>query len=88
MAMVFGYVYSKTAQRHGARYQWKKKPAMLSLGIFPKVTLKEARDKNDGIRKLLDQGLNPAKERLAEKKEALNETSFRHFADFPVRITL
>ena len=70
-----------------ARYQWKK-PVMLSLGIFPKVTLKEARDKNDGIRKLLDQGLNPAKERLAEKKEALNETSFRHFADFPVRITL
>lgn len=64
-----------------ARYQWNKKTAMLSLGIYPKVSLKDAREQNAAIRDLLDKGINPAKERLVVKKEVQNTTTFRHFAD-------
>lgn len=47
---------------------------MLSLGVYPVVGLKEARDKNFLLRQQITQGINPALERKKEKsqiKEAL-----------------
>lgn len=49
---------------------------MLSLGKYPVVGLKEARDKNFLLRQQIDQGINPALERKKEKsqvKEAVQE---------------
>lgn len=49
----------------GARY-WRMdfrhagRRGTLSLGVYPRVTLKEARQKREGARKLLDKGVNPS----------------------------
>lgn len=49
---------------------------MLSLGKYPVVGLKEAREKNFLLRQQISQGINPALERKKEKsliKEAIKE---------------
>lgn len=59
-----------------ARYFFEGKEQMLSLGKFPVVGLKEAREKNFLLRQQLDQGINPALERKKEKghiKEAIQD---------------
>lgn len=65
-----------TSKRWRARYFFEGKEQMLSLGKYPVVGLKEARDKNFLLRQQLDQGINPALERKKEKervKEAVQE---------------
>lgn len=42
------------------RYRFGGKASMLALGSYPAVTLGEARERRDGARKLLDEGINPA----------------------------
>ncbi|MFM8331604.1 MAG: tyrosine-type recombinase/integrase, partial [Candidatus Methylumidiphilus sp.] len=43
------------------------KEKRLSLGVYPDVTLKEARAKRDEARKMLSQGIDPAAQRKATK---------------------
>ena len=43
------------------------KEKLLSLGVYPDVTLKRARDKRDEARKLIADGIDPSAERQAEK---------------------
>lgn len=62
-----------TSKRWRARYFFEGKEQMLSLGKYPVVGLKEARDKNFLLRQQLDQGVNPAVERKKEK-ERVKET--------------
>ncbi|MCP9267240.1 Arm DNA-binding domain-containing protein [Xenorhabdus sp. XENO-1] len=45
---------------------------MISLGIYPVVTLNEARTKRDEARKLVANGLNPSEVRKTEKISAAN----------------
>ena len=62
------------SKRWRARYFFEGKEQMLSLGKFPVVGLKEAREKNFLLRQQLDQGLNPSEVRKTEKtrqKEAV-----------------
>lgn len=49
------------------RYRFAGKPQQLSLGTFPDVSLKEAREKRDDVRKLLTSGVNPSEHRKAQK---------------------
>ncbi len=65
-----------TSKRWRARYFFEGKEQMLSLGKFPVVSLKEAREKNFLLRQQIAQGINPAEERKKEKahiKEAVQE---------------
>ena len=65
-----------TSKRWRARYVFGGKEQMLSLGKYPVVGLKEARDKNFLLRQQADQGINPALERKKKKsqiKEAVQE---------------
>ena len=65
-----------TSKRWRARYFFAGKEQMLSLGKYPVVGLKDARDKNFFLRQQIDQGINPAIERKKEKsqiKEAVQE---------------
>jgi len=39
------------------RYRFANKENMLALGVYPEVSLKEARDKRDAIRKLIRDGI-------------------------------
>jgi integrase len=49
------------------RYRFDGKAKMLSLGIYPDVSLKDARDRRDEARKLLADGVDPGKNRKAQK---------------------
>ena len=67
---------TETSKRWRARYFFEGKEQMLSLGKYPVVGLKDARDKNFFLRQQIDQGINPAIERKKEKsqiKEAVQE---------------
>ncbi len=62
------------------RYMLGGKAKMLSLGEYPVVSLKEARDKAYEIRKSLDDGVDPSQERKLGKQFA-GKTSFRAIAE-------
>ncbi|MGJ3398179.1 Arm DNA-binding domain-containing protein, partial [Escherichia coli] len=49
------------------KYRFNGKESRVSLGAYPLVSLAEARQQRDGIRKLLAQNINPAQQRMAEK---------------------
>jgi integrase len=48
-------------------YRYAGKRKTLALGVYPEITLKEARDKRDEARKLLSEGINPSEVRKAKK---------------------
>ncbi|WP_340618621.1 tyrosine-type recombinase/integrase [Xenorhabdus entomophaga] len=62
------------------RYQFAGKTKMISLGVYPVVTLTEARTKRDEARKLVANGINPSEVRKAEKISAANliENTFKN----------
>ena len=53
------------------RYRFKGKPNRISLGVYPAVGLKDAREKHAEARKLLAAGVDPSEER--KKERALNQ---------------
>jgi integrase len=64
------------------RYWQVEKEKSLSLGVYPDVSLSDARKKRDEIRKQLDAGLDPSAERKATKlrKKLADENSFEAVA--------
>lgn len=62
------------------RFQGKEK--RLSFGVYPSVTLKEAREKRFEAGKLLEKGINPSEERKAKKERdiKLYESTLAHVA--------
>lgn len=61
------WVYSDGSKYWRLRYWLAGKEKSLSLGVYPSITLKEARAKRDEQRKLLDGNLDPSAERKAAK---------------------
>lgn len=55
---------------------------MISLGIYPVVSLMEARTKRDEARKLVAGGINPSEARKADKAAAVSQTenTFKNIA--------
>lgn len=49
------------------RYKFDDKEKLLSLGIYPDVGLKGARERRDAARKLLADGIDPGENRKAQK---------------------
>lgn len=60
------------------RYRFDSKEKMLSLGTYPDVGLKEAREKRDEARKLIASGVDPSQHRKATKS-AKQERSANSF---------
>ena len=56
------------------KYRFNKKEQLLSLGIYPDVSLAKARDRRDECRKLLADGINPSGHRKAAKDDSTPET--------------
>ena len=52
------------------RFMIKGKANMLSLGVYPDVSLKDARERRDEARKLIANGIDPSKTRQDGKAEA------------------
>jgi hypothetical protein len=66
---------------NGAKYwRWKYrvlgKEKLLALGVYPEVSLKEARLKRDEARKLLADGIDPGAKRKEDKLTVLALTEF------------
>lgn len=61
------------------RYWLAGKEKSLSLGVYPFVSLKEARAKRDDLRKVLADNLDPSAERKATKYKALLATGINSF---------
>lgn len=51
------------------KYRFAGKEKRLSLGVFPEVSLKEARDRRDAARRLLTEDIDPSEYRQAHKDE-------------------
>ena len=64
---LFLEITPKGSKRWRFRYRFEGRENRLSLGIYPDVTLKEARRKRDELRTLATQGVNPSEERKARK---------------------
>ena len=64
------------------RYRFAGKPKVISLGVYPTITLAEARSRRDDARKLVAEGKNPSEVRK-EQKIALqteSESAFEKIA--------
>lgn len=57
----------KGAKYFRLAYRFDNKQKVLALGVYPDVSLKEARDRRDEARKLLAQGVDPGEHRKAAK---------------------
>ncbi|MBF0583713.1 MAG: integrase arm-type DNA-binding domain-containing protein [Magnetococcales bacterium] len=64
------------------RYRFDGKQKMLSVGVYPDVSLKQARERRDEARRLLAEGIDPGEHRKATKTMAANraENSFEAVA--------
>ncbi|PIR01265.1 MAG: integrase [Nitrospinae bacterium CG11_big_fil_rev_8_21_14_0_20_45_15] len=60
------------------KYRFEGKEKQLSLGVYPDVSLKDARDRRDEARKLVANGIDPSENRKAKKaaREGIAENSF------------
>ena len=50
-------------------YRFSGKQKTMALGVYPSVSLKEAREKRDKAKKLLDAGIDPTQAKQQEKRE-------------------
>lgn len=56
-------------------YRFAGKRKTLSMGVYPDIGLKDARDRRDAARKLLANGVDPAQNRKAEKAAGLDRSA-------------
>jgi len=64
------------------KYRWAGKEKLLALGVYPEVSLKEARVRRDVARKQLSEGIDPSAKRRADRvaAKAASESSFKALA--------
>ena len=73
-------VTPKGSKRWRLRYRFGNKEQMISLGIYPDVSLKKAREKLLEAKTLLGKGINPSRVRLKEKENQQGLESFQSVA--------
>ena len=64
---LFLFITDKGQKWWRFKFSFSGKEGMLSLGTFPKVSLKEARQQADELKEMIRQGINPAMNRKATK---------------------
>ncbi|MDV3457700.1 Arm DNA-binding domain-containing protein [Sphingomonas sp. HF-S4] len=64
-------------------YRWSGKDKTLALGVWPEVSLADARDKRDAARKMVADGIDPAVEKKRRKLRAQidGNTTFKGVAE-------
>jgi len=62
------------------KYRFEGKEKRLSLGVYPDVSLKQARDRRDAYRKQVADGIDPSDIRKAEKVSDAGQDSFEFVA--------
>lgn len=79
-AGLFLFVQPSGAKWWRFRYRFEGKEKMLSLGTYPEVSLKDARERRDDARKLLASGIDPSQNRKAVKAAKAETNSFEVIA--------
>ena len=62
------------------QYRFTGKQKMLALGVYPAVSLAEARERRDSARKLIANGIDPSEKKKAEKIEESGALTFETVA--------
>lgn len=64
------------------KYRFANKEKMFALGVYPEISLKNARKKREGVRKQLADGIDPSQQRKLEKltRHINSENSFESIA--------
>lgn len=57
------------------KYRFGGKEKRLSLGVYPDVSLKDARDRRDDSRRLLADGIDPSDNRKATKAASIDRAA-------------
>lgn len=74
-----GGLYLEIAPRGGKwwrlKFRFEGKEKRLSLGVYPDVSLKKARERREAARKLLADGVNPSDNRKAQKATQLEKAA-------------
>ena len=73
-------VTPKGGKRWRFKYRFGGKEKLLSLGIYPEITLKEARNRRDTHRRQVAEGIDPSDLRKAEKQSLGDKNSFEAVA--------
>jgi integrase len=75
-------VMPKGARYWRLKYRIHNKEKRLALGVYPDVTLKEARDKTEAARKQIADGIDPSFDKQVKKAQAqtLSENTFQAIA--------
>jgi integrase len=74
-------IYTTGSRLWRLRFRFRGKANMLSLGSFPAVSLKEAREKRDQIKKHIAAGIDPSLRRKLDKISAASADTFGGIAD-------
>jgi len=69
-------------------YRFAGKQKVLALGVYPQVSLKSARLKRDKAKSLLDDNIDPAQQKKANKQAAIEETQKKKLEDEGEKNTL
>ncbi len=56
------------------KYLHSRKEKLLALGVYPEISLKEAREKRDKARKLISEGIDPIQKKKEEKLKRIIKT--------------
>jgi Arm DNA-binding domain len=73
-------------QPHGSKlwrlaYRFGGKQRTLAIGVYPTITLKQAREKRDDAKRLLATNMDPSTQRRLEKLSASTSNTFRLVAE-------
>ncbi len=76
------YIQTSGAKWWRYRYRYNEKGQMLSLGVYPDVGLKAARNKHEQLRQILKEGINPSQYRQEQKllETIIKKNSFESVA--------
>jgi len=55
-------------------YRFAGKRKTMAIGVYPSVSLKEARNKREEARKLLEQNIDPSQSKQSDKRKAIAAT--------------
>ena len=80
---MFLYVYPNGSKYWRFKYRIDGKQKLLAFGVYPEVTLKEARNKREEARTLIRQGIDPSSHKKAEQREKRmnNANTFKAIAE-------
>ena len=74
-------IYTSGSKLWRLRFRFRGKANMMSLGAFPTVSLKEAREKRDQIKKQIAAGIDPSLRKKLDRIGAASAATFGSLAD-------